>query len=407
VSEGFFSSTAAPVQPRRTPLLLIPKCGACGLYQTCESPKMPVSGKGDRGVLIVGEAPGEDEDDQGRQFVGKTGQRLRRALRALDINADRDCWFTNALICRPPGNKIPKDQMVEWCRPNLITTINELKPKVVILLGGRAIDSLIGHLWREGTGEVRRWVGWNIPSQQYNTWVCPTYHPSYIERAEDDQTFAVLERMWLKHLRGAFAHSSRPFKTAPNFAERISVELDAGRAAKMLLGRFNQRQKPIAFDFETTCLKPDGPKAEIWCCAVSDGDVTIAYPWQGEAVKATWELLHNKEVPKIGYNMKFEERWVLAKSGKPVANWRICGMTATHVLDNRPMITALKFQAFVLLGQQPYDDHIRPYLDSEGGNTANRIKEAPLAQVLQYCGMDALLEWNVAQEQKKPLGVKL
>jgi uracil-DNA glycosylase family 4 len=350
VSEGFFSSTAAPVQPRRTPLLLIPKCGACGLYQTCESPKMPVSGKGDRGVLIVGEAPGEDEDDQGRQFVGKTGQRLRRALRALDINADRDCWFTNALICRPPGNKIPKDQMVEWCRPNLITTINELKPKVVILLGGRAIDSLIGHLWREGTGEV---------------------------------------------------------KTAPNFAERISVELDAGRAAKMLLGRFNQRQKPIAFDFETTCLKPDGPKAEIWCCAVSDGDVTIAYPWQGEAVKATWELLHNKEVPKIGYNMKFEERWVLAKSGKPVANWRICGMTATHVLDNRPMITALKFQAFVLLGQQPYDDHIRPYLDSEGGNTANRIKEAPLAQVLQYCGMDALLEWNVAQEQKKPLGVKL
>src|SRR5688572_528647 len=102
----------------RKPLLLtssarrpptIPKCGACGLLKGCKSPKMPVSGKGAKGILIIGEAPGRDEDIQGRPFVGATGEKLETTLRKLGVEMRRDCWLTNALICRPKANVIEKE----------------------------------------------------------------------------------------------------------------------------------------------------------------------------------------------------------------------------------------------------------------------------------------------------------
>src|ERR1022692_2317444 len=99
---GFFNKTG--VTSSKKPLALVPQCGSCGLYQTCLSPKMPVSGGGRRGILVVGESPGETEDRENTQFVGKTGNYLRSVLRDLDVNLDEDCWKTNSLICRPPGN---------------------------------------------------------------------------------------------------------------------------------------------------------------------------------------------------------------------------------------------------------------------------------------------------------------
>lgn len=399
--EGFFAPTED--KPTRKPLRLIPACGSCGLYRTCNTPKMPVSGRGERGILIVGEAPGADEDEKGIQFVGKTGQRLRSELRNLDINTDRDCWLTNALICRPPNNKVEKEQMVEWCRPNIVRTIAELHPKVVILLGGKAIKSVIGWLWREDVGEVNRWAGWNIPSQEINAWVCPTFHPSYVEREENQ----VLDRYWARHLHKAVSHHDRPWPSIKHSvtADHVEIELDAKKAATTLLKRFNHNCRPVAFDLETNMLKPDRKEAAIWSCAVSDGQMTIAYPWQGEAVKATLELLWNKDVPKIGYNMKFDGRWIRTKYGKGVRNWLWCGMTGAHVLDSRPLITSLAFQAFVLLGEPEFKDSTQKFLESEGGgNSLNRIKEAPLNTLLIRNGMDALLEYRVAMKQMKEIG---
>jgi hypothetical protein len=82
-------------------------------------------------------------------------------------------------------------------------------------------------------------------------------------------------------------------------------------------------------------------------------------------------------------------------------------MLAAHVLDNRSDTKSLKFQAFVLLGQESYDDAIKPYLKSKGSNDKNRITELDLEAVLRYCGMDAILEWHVAMKQAKKLGVTL
>src|SRR5437879_5510271 len=105
MTKGFFA--ALDVVENKAPASLIPKCGACGLFKTCQSPKMPPSGKGRKRILICSEAPGRNEDEQGIHFVGKAGQFLEECLEECEINFRKDCWITNAIICRPPKNKLP------------------------------------------------------------------------------------------------------------------------------------------------------------------------------------------------------------------------------------------------------------------------------------------------------------
>jgi len=144
MAKGFFS--AAPITKPRT-RSLVPACGACGLCSGCESPKMSITGDGDRRVLIIAEAPGKQEDAEGTQLVGTVGRYLRGVLDSLDVDLDIDCWKTNAICCRPSRNRKPTKAEIEYCRPNILAAIRELKPEVIILLGGSAVSSVVGHFW--------------------------------------------------------------------------------------------------------------------------------------------------------------------------------------------------------------------------------------------------------------------
>ena len=106
-------------------------------------------------------------------------------------------------------------------------------------------------------------------------------------------------------------------------------------------------------------------------------------------------------MPKIAQNLKFEDRWTRVKLGHPVRNWLWDTMLAAHVLDYRRGITSLEFQAFVQLGVQLYDKHIKPYLKSVGQSRFNRIKELDLKDLLLYNGMDSLLTYKIAMKQMK------
>ncbi len=381
--KGFFSLTTV----QKAPQALVPKCGTCGLYKGCNSPKMEWSGEGRMGVLIVGEAPGEREDQKGTQFVGKTGHHLARALRNIGIDMRGDCWLTNALICHPPGNKIADDRMVDWCRPNLTKTIRELNPKVIIPLGGAAIRSLIGPLWKEDIGKVQRWIGWQIPSHDPNAWICPNWHPSFLVRIKHE----VADRNFERDLAKAFALTKRPWKEAPDFESRVIVEMDPKKAAEHIMLFTECSKGPIAFDYETNCLRPWSGDAEIVCCSISDGRKSVSFPWMGPAIRAMQSFIRSP-VPKSGWNIKFEESATRAAFGHGVRNWHSDGMLKTHWKDNRPGITSLKFQGYVKLGVGDYDSKIKPFLRAEGANRINRIKEVPILDLLKYCGMDSLLE---------------
>ena len=404
--QGFFSTVGLTTSAKRA-VPLLPRCGECKLNLNCQSPKMPVDGQGKRGVLVVAEAPGREEDLHNRPLIGAAGQLLRRCLDKIGVDLNRDCWLTNSLICRPEGNRTPTDNEIGHCRPNVVNAVTQLQPEMILLLGATAVKSVIGWLWKEDVSGVGRWVGQRIPSQKLNTWVCPAWHPSYLERLSKTRDYPVLEKLFVEHLEAAFALKGRPWAVVPDHAAQVKVLYNSNEAVQFIK-QMQQNNRPVAFDIETDRLKPDHPEATIWSASLSDGETTISYPWHDKNVKATLKLLRSS-VPKLGWNAKFETRWLSLVCGVRINNFVFDGMLGTHVLDNRSETKSLKFQAFVRLGQDAYDAEIKPYLRGvkSGGNEPNRIREAPLAKLLLYGGLDALLEWLIDVAQAKELGIAL
>ena len=152
----------------------IRKCRKCEL---CEKRNMvvPGAGSGCPKVLIIGEAPGGDEDRQGIPFIGAAGRYLDKWLDAVNLDRNKDCFIGNIVKCRPPGNRDPEPDEIYSCMPYLERQIAILKPEIILTLGrisGRIItgeDSGIGRM----RGRIYSYKG--IP-------VVPTYHPSAVLR---------------------------------------------------------------------------------------------------------------------------------------------------------------------------------------------------------------------------------
>ena len=152
----------------------IRKCRKCEL---CEKRNMvvPGAGSGCPKVLIIGEAPGGDEDRQGIPFIGAAGRYLDKWLDAVNLDRNKDCFIGNIVKCRPPGNRDPEPDEIYSCMPYLERQIEILKPEIILTLGrisGRIItgeESGIGRM----RGRIYSYKG--IP-------VVPTYHPSAVLR---------------------------------------------------------------------------------------------------------------------------------------------------------------------------------------------------------------------------------
>jgi len=412
MKRGFFTAEQVSVVSKADSM--IPRCGQCGLYRTCKAPRMLPYGMGKKKILIVGEAPGRTEDEyiekdqgkivrRGRQFIGKSGQYLRDILTDCGIDMDEDCWATNSLICRPPGNKLPSNptSLIEACRPNLLRTVKELSPNVVILLGGVACKSLIPHLWKDEVGQAGIWGGWRIPSHVINAWVCPTFHPAYILR----QPGPTLEMKFRQDLGRAAKLKSKPWDAVPDWpskVERIFRPLEAVKSIQEMVRQAKIKKVPIAADYETNCLKPEYEGAEIICCSMSIGSWTIAYPWAGEAIDATSEMWQS-DPGKVASNMKFEDRWTRYFLRHPVRHWYWDTMIAAHVLDNRDGVTNVKFQGFVQCGAKYWAQHVDDKLESKNGRHLNRIRELDLRDLLLYNGLDSRIEWEVCKKQVRQM----
>ena len=135
----------APSQPARTSLRAfqdaICRCTRCPLSA---KRKHFVFGEGDNhaGVMFIGEAPGAEEDQQGRPFVGAAGRLLTRIIEAMGLTRD-EVYIANVLKCRPPNNRDPSPEEVEACEPYLLQQIEMIQPKVICTLGRIAAQALL------------------------------------------------------------------------------------------------------------------------------------------------------------------------------------------------------------------------------------------------------------------------
>ena len=126
-------------------------------------------------ILIIGEAPGRDEDLQGRPFVGKSGQLLDKILDACGFNRNEHVFISNIVKCRPPDNRVPTPQEAEVCMPYLLKQIELINPTILILLGATALKYMAGSEHRI-TRERGNWL--NVQGRL----AMPVYHPAALLR---------------------------------------------------------------------------------------------------------------------------------------------------------------------------------------------------------------------------------
>jgi uracil-DNA glycosylase len=160
----------------------VAECRACKL---CEGRRNTVFGVGDPQAdwLIVGEAPGENEDIQGEPFVGQAGKLLDNMLRAVGLARGRKVYIANVLKCRPPGNRNPEPDEVAQCEPFLRRQVQLIQPRIILAMGRFAVQSLLGT--NEAIGKLR-----GQRHQYLGVPVVVTYHPAYLLRNLPDKAKA-------------------------------------------------------------------------------------------------------------------------------------------------------------------------------------------------------------------------
>ena len=144
--------------------------------------------------MLIGEAPGRDEDLQGKPFVGRAGQMLDRMLAAIGLD-ETHFYITNTVYWRPPGNRTPTPEEIEACAPFLARQIELLKPQVLVLLGGAAAKSILGV--SEGIMRLRgKWLSY--PSAAGDIPTLATLHPAYLLRNTADKRLAWRDLLLVK-----------------------------------------------------------------------------------------------------------------------------------------------------------------------------------------------------------------
>lgn len=367
-------------------------CISCKLYKNSEEPKVKPKGKFKKKVMIVGTSP------QNNAFLGNV-------LTKLKFNMSRDVVVINAVNCETEEE--PNSYQVQCCRRRVQNAIQEFKPKLIILLGTQAVESIIGKYWKKGLGGMTRWRGWCIPDQNYKAWVCPVFDPNYVQNQKKGH---VSKLIWVNDLKKALKLVNKKVPVQPNFSDYIQfcfTNDQVHQAMKQI-----KNSKRFVTDIEATGLRPYRKGQKIICTGAAISP-TKAFVWENTLKRDKWfaPILKSKKIKKIAHNIQFEDMWFSHLIGG-VDGWEHCTMNAAHVLDNRVGISGLKFQTYVNFGVADYDDDVSMYLKGVnkkkyGANAINKIElfvnRYGMKRLLLYCGMDNIFTFMLYLHQIKEI----
>lgn len=396
------------------------RCKVCPLNRAkLKHPKMLPTGSDKPYILMLGEAPGEEEDDEGKQFVGRAGRLLRRHIPADWQNY---LMWDNVVRCRPTigikqENRPPERIEIEACRSHHWDTLDEAQPRAIFGFGAIPLN------WALGQVGISKWRGRRcvayIDGRSY--WYYPMWHPSYILRRLDSYGGEEDERMFILDLAKAFGEVERlplPLAHTRDDAER-NVELvfggpgDVQKVVRFL--QYAAQQRVNGLDFETTGdpngLRPYNRGAAIISIAVSTIDRTLAFAFDHPEAKwsssdleivrqAFVEYLLDERPIKAVHQLGFELEWIAVVFGVDFvygANWHDtisqASILDSRVGDSKPGCFALEF-----LSLQYFGLNVKSLSNL---NRANLVEE-PIEDELLYNGIDAKYHalLYVAQEER-------
>lgn len=386
-----------------------PTCLECGLSDKCKNSPFSTMGNGQKKILIITEYPTKKEDDLNEPLNGKAYEYLRDALNLVGVDMLEDCWITYAIRCKPTwsGGKLKVPPMAyKVCRKKLLDEVEELKPRSIITLGSESLKMLIGHrtTGRANFTPFDKWLNQRIPDQELNAYIYPLNSPKMVL---SDYEHPVMEREFILGLEEACRE--KPFIKA-EYGDNVFTIFDESKAIETL--KMLKTKETLAFDYETTGLKPQRDGHKILAVSFSDGMFSWAFPIFDsiEFHRALRMVINNPRVKKIIHNLKYEILWSRQLLNYDVANVYFDTMIAAHVLDMRKSIYNLKFQTYVNFGILGYDDEVDTLMkatregdDPKDGNRFNRLEEADPEELCFYCGLDSLFTYKLYEKQVSEL----
>jgi uracil-DNA glycosylase family 4 len=397
---GFFQLPDERLDRNKPPVTLLHQqgCGICTLdaqQRHLGHPKMPASGAEKPIVYILGEAPGKQEDQLGKQFVGASGALLRENIPKNFLDVIR---WNNTVNCRPKDDRDPTSLEIECCRPRQLSDIEKAQPEAIFGFGGIALN------WADRSNTFA-WRGRRFPIQVgcHKCWFYAFHHPAYLLHLRNDNNgrasnyelaFKIdVKRAFSEVAAGlpdpiihteALARSDIQWITGHNPGDLSLVTNFLEQAA---------REVYCGLDYETSGLRPYADGAQILSAAVSTWDKTCAFamdhPQSGwsarerDTIKQHWKKFLLSDVHKCVHSLHFEQEWSAFFFGREVlrqSRWED-SLTQAYILDERKDCLSLEF-----LTQLHFGLNIKKLT---GGLNKNNMRSEPLNKLLPYNAIDA------------------
>lgn len=374
-------------------------CKRCNLHGTCVTNRLGGNGSSKPVVLFVGEAPGKNEDEQGKAFIGRAGQLLRDLIE--DANGEE--WpvrFTNAVRCRPPKNETPSTLQIQKCRPFLRAEIIRTQPKIVVPLGATALESCLGEkkiMKVRGRKFVRDGIIY-----------FPTLHPARILRNPDEQDFMIEDLLKI-------------FDPKILEVKKANIRLVTPKEAYEYL-----KDKPhFSFDIEASSLDPYAPNARVVCISFSAEDdeaIVVDIPTLDGTPRAHglysdcqyWlNRIFSLNAETIAQNGKYDCTYLRVVLNVIVQNWKWDTMLMSYALDERAEHGLKAMTARNLPAYAGYEEEIlkdlktRKKVKTIAGQEVLAMDEASPEILHRYNGTDAvvtLLLWKKFKQALKDDG---
>lgn len=331
-------------------------------------------------VLFVGEAPGQDEDEEGKPFVGAAGGLLREFITKYKLHF-KDYFITNTARCRPPRNRTPTRAEIRACSPYLFQEIQNLKPDVIVPLGNVALRAVLGV---EGIHSYRNRV---VRSDTYNCDVLPMLHPAAVLRNPEHKLLMDKDFMKLKEYLAEKVQAEDRERIEFGKVIVVQTKLHMRSVFKKIL-----KKGIMFFDFETNGEDLYLPELEVTCASICcENRVAYVFPlteYSDELMTYFVEdfmtpLLESESVKKCAQNMNFDAKVAKMKWGIETRNWWFDTMIAHYLIRPVRGTHNLHAMTWEYLADEAggYDDFIK----SIGG--AHKIEPGP--DLWHYNGLDA------------------
>lgn len=387
-----------------------PECVLCPkLFSNSLNVCMEGDGPLDADLMIVGEAPGETEDEMNRPFVGRAGTFLRYDILLPAKVPESAIRFTNTVRCHPAKNRTPTILEIRKCRGYLEAEIRRVRPKVIVGMGNVPLATLLHFFYRgeseEGSSKkvepkvsgITKWQGKQVWLSEFQCWFIPTFHPSFCMLNEishstysTDLVIADIQKAW------KLAQGSRPSFNAPE-----SVDAKDKVRAAAVLDRM-ERSGSFAFDIETGGSGRSCDKRVIGCSFSCESGRGYYIPWDTLVGSKTLfdqfrKLITSSKYLKIMHNGAYEVRVLSTAHGIPINGVKYFDtMVASHLIDEN-FSKRLKDLAWVYTAFGGYD------VDLERYKYENKIKEdysqIPHDMLAPYAALDAVATWVIYRKQ--------